>query len=87
MRGFFFKLNHVKWGKSIFNLDLLNWEDTPLIQIFLRWEYTLLIWGTPSAGSLHKEHGRRKLAFLPACSPLTGKSIPLPALEPTSLKF
>lgn len=61
---FFIKLFEV--GRPTFNLDLLRWEDVTLIQILLRWKSPPLIWATPSAGSIYKGQGKRKLTLF-AC--------------------
>ena len=58
-------------GRHTFNPDLLSWENPPLV------------WAAPS-GSLYKGIEERYCS-LPYCSHITGKSIPLLALEPTSL--
>lgn len=51
--------------KKFSQLNHLTRKDPPLIQIFEVGRPTL-IWATPSAGSLDKEHKRGKLCSLPA---------------------
>ena len=53
---FFFLIKSSETGRSTFNPDLLWRKDPPLF------------WATTSAGSLCKEHGRRKLSLF-ACLP------------------
>jgi len=47
-------------GRPAFNPDLLRQEEEA---DRLRWEDPPLMWATLSAGSLHKEHGGRKLVL------------------------
>lgn len=70
-----FQPSSSKRGKIQFNAYVLKRDDPPVI------------WATPSAGSLCKSHGRRKLLLaLPAHS-CPSRSIPPLALESTSLEF
>lgn len=51
------------WMEGTLVIQILRQEDNmPLFQS-LRQEGTLLIWATPSAGSLYKDHGRRMASF------------------------